>query len=145
VADQTSISDKVLVSPPFMVNSASAQVTFRNKYNMEIDGDGAWDGCVLEVSINGGDFLDITDPAVGGNFTTGGYNVTLIDIAGNPIGGRMAWGGNSGSYITSTANLGPNVVGQMIRLRFRMGTDEAVGAPGWNIDNVAVTGASCAP
>ena len=90
LADQSSISDKVLVTPAYVVNSASAQVTFRHNYNMEFDGDGAWDGNVLEVSINGGDFNDILDPTVGGSFVTGGYNVTLIEIANNPIGGRMA-------------------------------------------------------
>ena len=57
----------------------------------------------------------------------------------------MAWGGNSGGYITTTVNLGANVNGQTIKLRFRMGTDEATAAPGWHIDNVAITGASCAP
>ena len=33
--------------------------------------------------------------------------------------------------------------GQTIKLRFRMGTDEAVGAPGVRIDNFSVTGGSC--
>ena len=144
--DQDGISDKVLVTPGIIINSATAQVTFRNNYNMELDTDAAWDGCVLEVSspnIKGGDFTDILDPAVGGSFVTGGYNVTLSTLASNPIGGRAAWGGNSDGYITTTANLGPNVNGRTIKLRFRMGTDEAVSAPGWRIDNVAITDVSC--
>lgn len=142
--DQDGISDKVLDTPSLVINSATAQVTFRNNYDMELS-DAAYDGCVLEVSINGGAFADITSPAVGGSFVTGGYNSTLFIGANNPLAGRTAWGGSSGGYITTTANLGPNVNGQTIKLRFRMGTDEADSAPGWNIDNVNVSNATCAP
>ena len=55
----------------------------------------------------------------------------------------MAWSGNSGGYINTIANLGPNIVGQPIKLRFRMGSDSTVGMPGWRIDGVAVTVADC--
>ncbi len=87
---------------------------------------------VLEVSspnINGGAFTDITDPAVGGNFVTGGYDGVISNCCGNPLAGRMAWGGDSGGYINAVANLGPNVVGQTIKLRFRMGSDSSVNMP----------------
>ncbi len=144
LVDQDGISDKVLDTPSFVINSASAQVTFRNNYDMELS-DAAYDGCVLEVSINGGAFNDITSPAVGGSFVAGGYNSTLFIGAGNPLSGRAAWGGSSGGYITTTANLGPNVNGQTIKLRFRMGTDEAEAAAGWKIDNFNVTNATCVP
>ena len=40
-------------------------------------------------------------------------------------------------------NLGPNLAGQTVTFRFRMGTDEAVAAPGVRIDNIVFTGASC--
>jgi hypothetical protein len=147
LADQDGISDKVLETPSLVINSAGAQFTFRNNYDMELS-DAAYDGCVLEVSspnINGGAYTDITAPAVGGSFVTGGYNSTLFVGSGNPLGGRAGWGGSSGGYITTTANLGPNVNGRTIKLRFRMGTDEAKSAPGWWIDNVTLTGGSCAP
>jgi hypothetical protein len=140
--DQDGISDKVLDTPPLVINSASAQVTFRHNYDMELS-DAAYDGCVLEVSINGGAYVDIT--AAGGSFVTGGYTQSIFIGAQNPLSGRMAWGGSSGGYITTTANLGPNVNGQTIKLRFRMGTDEAEAADGWRIDNFNVTNATCAP
>ena len=41
---------------------------------------------VLEVSspnINGGAFTDITDPAVGGNFVTGGYVGVISNCCGS--------------------------------------------------------------
>jgi hypothetical protein len=105
-----------------------------------------WDGGVLEVSspnINGGVFTDITAPAVGGSFVSGGYTGVIATIANNPLAGRMAWSGNSGGYISTVVNLGPNVNGQVITLRFRMGTDEAVSAPGWRIDTISIVNGNC--
>jgi bacillopeptidase F (M6 metalloprotease family) len=145
IPDQDGVSDKTLETPSLIINSATAQVTFRNYYDTERDADGAWDGGVLEVSINGGAFADITSAAIGGSFVTGGYDGTIRLDAMNPLAGRMAWSGNSGGYITTTANLGPNVNGQTIKLRFRMGTDAFVDAPGWRIDNFTVSNATCAP
>ena len=55
----------------------------------------------------------------------------------------MVWGGNSGGYIDTVINMGPNLAGQTITLRFHMFTDEAVNAPGVRIDNITITGASC--
>jgi hypothetical protein len=40
-------------------------------------------------------------------------------------------------------SLGPNVAGQTIKLRFRMGSDEAAARPGWRIDTISITNASC--
>jgi hypothetical protein len=151
VTDQDGISDKSLYTPLFTVTSASAQLSFRNNFNTEHDPPPAevfWDGGVLEVSsinINLGNFTDITDPAVGGNFVIGGYTGEIDGTANNPLAGRMAWSGDSGGYINTVVNLGPNVNGQTIQLRFRMGTDEAVAAPGWRIDTMAmVGGGTCA-
>jgi hypothetical protein len=39
--------------------------------------------------------------------------------------------------------MGPNLNGHTITLRWRMGTDEAVGAVGWRIDTIVLTGGSC--
>jgi Carboxypeptidase regulatory-like domain len=138
VNDPASISDKRLVTPNIMITSSAAQVSFRNNYNLE----STYDGGVLEVSspnINGGAFTDVTDPAVGGSFVSGGYNATINSQSNNPIAGRQAWTGSSGGYITTVANLGPNVVGQTIELRFRMGSNSNVGVTGWRIDGVRIS------
>ena len=108
------------------INSALAQVSFRNFYNLE----SGFDGGVLEVSspnINAGAFTDVTDPAVGGSFVSGGYNGTIDEFSGSPIAGRQAWTGNSGGYINTVVRLGPNVNGQTIHLKFRMVSDNQVG------------------
>ena len=146
IGDQDGISDKVLDRVGVTVSSPSAMMSFRNNFNTEFSGGIYWDGYVLEVSapnISGGDFLDITDSHVGGSFVTGGYTGTIDGTANNPLAGRMAWSSNSGGYIDTVINLGPNLAGQTVTLRFRMGTDEAVEAPGVHIDNISIAGASC--
>jgi hypothetical protein len=60
----------------------------------------------------------------------------------------MAWSGISGGgaspvYINTVINLGAGLNGQPIKLRFRMGSDEAVAAPGARVDGLSITGGSC--
>ena len=129
-----------------MISSDAAVLSFRNNFDTEFSDGTYWDGGVLEVSspnINGGAFTDVTDPAVGGSFVTGGYTGMISNLASNPLADRMAWSGSSGGYIDTVVNLGPNVNGQTIKLRFRFGTDEAVAAPGWHIDTLSFVDASC--
>ena len=130
VDDPPTVSDKRLDTPPISLTS-QAQLTFRNNYNLENN----FDGGVLEISINGGPFQDIL--AAGGSFVTGGYNGTVSTCCSNPIGGRQAWTGNSGGYITTTVNL-PGSGPRTVVLRFRMGSDSIIGAPGWRIDTLTV-------
>jgi hypothetical protein len=137
VKDTPQVSDKRLESRLITINSAAPVIAFRNNYNLQE----SFDGGVLEVSINGGAFTDIL--AAGGSFITGGYNSTIANGFGSPIAGRPAWSGNSGGYIDSVANLGPAAIGQTVRLRFRLATDQAVGVSGWRVDTISVTGGSC--
>ncbi len=138
------VSDRPLDSPFLVVNSASAVVAFRNNYNLDSSGGEFFDGGVLEVSspnINAGVFTDITDPAVGGSFIAGGYDGMISSDLGNPLGGRMAWSGNSGGYIFTVVNLPPNVNGQTIQLRFRLGSDSGGSSTGvWRIDSMSFSG-----
>ena len=142
--DPSCVTNNTLDTPSINITSTSAQLTFRNSFNLE----DTFDGAVLEVSspnINGGAFTDITNAAVGGSFVSGGYTDTISTTFLSPIAGRQAWSGNSGGFITTTANLGPNVAGQTIKLRFRFASDCSVSATGWNIDTVKVTdGLVCA-
>src|SRR5438046_10417084 len=104
-----------------------------------------WDGYVLASAvpnISGGDFLDVTDSHVGGFCLTGCYTGTIDGTANNPLAGRMAWSGNYGGYIDTIINLGPNLAGQTITLRYRMGSGEAVAAPGVRQDTISLSGAS---
>ena len=146
ITDTAIVSDKVLDRAGVVVSSTAPVLSFRNNFDTEFSDGTYWDGGVLEVSspnINGGAFTDVTDALVGGSFVTGDYTGSIDTTANNPLAGRMAWSGPSGGYIDTVINLGPNLAGHTVVLRWRMGTDEAVGAPGWRIDTLSIVGASC--
>ncbi len=141
VDDPASVSDKRLDSVSIAISAGTPMLTFRNYYILE----STYDGGVLEISspnINGGAFTDITNAAVGGSFVSGGYNGTISPSFSNPLAGRTAWTGDSGGYITTVANLGPNIAGQTVKLRFRMGSDTTVSKTGWRVDTISVTSSS---
>jgi hypothetical protein len=150
--DVSNIGNTTLDTPTINVPAAGGQLTFRNLFNMEASGvtpTRGFDGMVLEISINGGAFNDIT---TGGNaFIAGGYTRTIDATFGSPIAGRLAWSGLSGgttaapTYITSTINLPAAAAGQPIKLRFRAATDNsavAAGAAGVRVDTIVISGSS---
>ena len=146
VAAPATIRDALLVSPEIPITSSTAQVSFRSNFDLQ----SGFDGGVLEVSspnILGGAFTDILAPEVRGTFVTGGYNAEIDPSTDSPIAGRMAWSGSSCGYVCTVANLGPNVNGQTIRLRFRMGSDNSMASPGWRVDTIQVlsSGVVCGP
>jgi hypothetical protein len=129
-----------LSSPILYVTSAAATVTFRHSFNTET----GWDGGVLEISIGGGPFQDIL--TAGGSFSAGGYTSALGGgSTNNPLSGRSAWNGNSGGFITTTAQLPSNANGKLVQLKWRFGADDnttGTGAnPGWFVDNISLSGA----
>ncbi len=127
--------DNRLDTPVFSADPFGYIVTFRNNYNLESGRDGA----VLEISsplVNGGAFTDITDPAVGGSFQSGGYNTVISSAFQSPIGGRMAWSGNSGGYVLTRVLLGIHAIQPaQVRLRFRLVSDNNGASEGWRIDS----------
>ncbi|MBA2431296.1 MAG: hypothetical protein H0V56_04180, partial [Chthoniobacterales bacterium] len=125
---------------------AGTRLSFRNLYNTEA----AFDGLVLEISINGAPFQDII--AAGGTFVSGGYTGTLSTGFSNPLPGRAAWSGLSGgtasapAYITSVVNLPPAAAGQLIQLKWRQGSDSSVVPatnPGSRIDTIRLSSFVC--
>jgi hypothetical protein len=129
-----------VTSAVFAVPSSLPRLTFKNLFNTEA----GYDGEVLEISINGGAFIDIL--AAGGSFVSGGYNTTLSSCCSNPLPGRQAWSGLSGgtpsepAYITSVINLPAAAAGQNIQIRWRVGSDDSVVRstnPGVQIDTIA--------
>jgi hypothetical protein len=118
------------------------QLTFMQRYDMEASfGSTAFDGGVLEISIDGGAFSDVID--AGGNFTTGGYNKVISSQFDNPLAGRSAWSGNSGSFIRTALDLPAAALGHDVQLKWRCGSDGSTGAGGWYVDDVAVGAVSC--
>lgn len=127
-----------LTSPSIAIASAAATLTFRHKYNTEA----GWDGGLVEISVAGGAYQDII--AAGGSFIENGYTGQLGVSTNSPLGGRNAWSGDSGGYITTRIFLPQSAAGQNVQIRWRFGSDDntvaPVANPGWFIDNVQVAG-----
>ena len=85
-----------------------------------------YDGSVMEVKIGAADWQDIL--AAGGSFVSGGYDGPLDGCCQNPLAGRLAWSGKSGTdqvanFITTRAKLPAAAAGQTVRLRWRAASD----------------------
>lgn len=137
-------SDLTLVSPVLNVSpSVPFSMTFRHAYTFEYGGGYNWDGGVIEVSPNGGPWVDIS--TLGG---APGYNGTLIAGGDNPLNGRSAYANTSAGYpalASQTINLGTALAGQTMQVRFRCGSDINTGAAGWDIDDIAFSGITNTP
>ena len=137
IDDPSVVSDKRLDSPSISIFTTNADVTFRQNRNLET----GFDGGVLEISIGGGAFTDVV--AAGGSFLAGGYTHTISTNYGNPLAGRPAWSGASAGFVTTSLSLPASAAGQIIRLRWRMGSDTSVPANGWRIDSINITEPLC--
>jgi hypothetical protein len=133
--DPGSISDQQLISPSIPIATPNDVLTFRHYYSTEA----GYDGCVLEISIAGGPFMDVV--GAGGTFLTGGYDTLIPTAYGNPLGNRMTWSGDSGGFITTTVNLPPQSAGQNIRLAWRLGSDNSNAGTGWYVDTMSLANA----
>lgn len=94
-----------------------------------------YDGGVVEVSVNGSAWTDIS-----GLFLSGGPRGTIFKGDTNPLKGRRAFTAESRGYVTARALLsghpGRSYAGSNVRLSFRIGTDSRYGGEGWFIDDV---------
>jgi hypothetical protein len=138
-------STNSLISPAITLpaSSTGAVLTFRNAWNFEA----GYDGGVLELSTdNGTTYNDVTSPAVGGSFTTGGYSGSISSSFGSPIGGQAAWTGVQSTFVTTTLQLPASLNGQTVRLRFRAAWDTSTANAGanWRIDGLSIqSGVTC--
>ena len=147
-ASQVGINE--LVSPLIRVNSATATISFRNRYDFETTflRNRLYDGAVLEIKIDDDSYQDIIQ--AGGAFVSGGYDGVIESCCRNPLAGRRAWSGKSGpnqtpQFITSVVKLPARTRGKNIRLRWRVGTDDGTSREGQYIDDVTVAdGFECA-
>ncbi len=97
-----------------------------------------WDGGVVEVSVNGGDWADVT--TMGGTFEGLGYSGVIDDRAGHALSekpaftGFMPWPGGG-----EAVNFGTALNGNEVKFRFRIVSDTNTNEFGWFIDNVSFT------
>jgi hypothetical protein len=133
-SEAATAAESDLVSATATVDAAGGQLSFRHHWNVEQ----GLDGGVLEISINGGAFVDIVD--AGGSFVEAGYNGSLGDSS-NPLGTRPAWTGQQQDFVTTTVDLPDTAAGQSVSFRWRLGSNAsgtADGDNGWWIDTVAL-------
>lgn len=142
IPDVASAGVSELISPAIPIVTASAQLTFRQKFSLENSPSTpsvAHDGGVLLIQIGNSAFTNILD--AGGSFVgSGGYNSTITGQYGNPLAGQPAWSGNSAGWITTTINLPAAAAGENIKLMWVLGTDtnNTYSVTGWYVDTIAV-------
>ncbi|MBB1304176.1 rhombosortase-dependent M36 family metallopeptidase [Pseudoalteromonas sp. SR43-5] len=131
-------SDVAIESKPFEVGySGDFEISFWHFYSIEQN----WDGGVVEVSVNGGDWVDATE--IGGTFDVG-YDAVLIENDSQELQERETFTGNnvqdSGAYGNyETINFGDALNGNLVKVRFRISSDGAVSDLGWWIDNLTMS------
>jgi hypothetical protein len=129
VSDQQLTLNNPITIP---LNTSQATISFWQSYDFDAQGPTAWDGGVLETSVNGGPWNDA--PII-----SGGYTGVLVSCPSlNPLASRQAWVGSSEGWVQVSVDLTP-YRGMSVRFRFREGTSDTVGGEGWWIDDVAVS------
>jgi hypothetical protein len=135
---QSSVSDRVLVSPSF-APQASSTLSFRHTFDFETDesGEQCFDAGTLEISTNGGASWTVVPDAA---FTAGGFNDTVDPGFNNPLAGLRAWcGGTIGPMTQVTAGLASFAGPTDVKLRWHEGDDSSTEATGWFVDSVTLT------
>jgi MYXO-CTERM domain-containing protein len=132
-------ADLFLTSPPLRVaEEGTFRVTFLQRHSFEVGGGNFYDGAVIELSEDDGlSWVDL------GAFLSTPYNAVIAEGGDNPLVGRAAYGGQSEAYpafIQTRINLGTTYAGKTVRIRFRIGTDDRVSAPGWDVDDLQFEG-----
>lgn len=132
-----------LVTPSIRISTDQAKLSFQNWYELETTflRNRLYDGSVLEVSVDGGQWIDVID--AGGIFESGGYDGEIDACCQNPLAGRQGWSGRSGIeptsvFITTSLRLPPSLAGRVVRFRWRVGTDIGGFREGQYIDEVTV-------
>jgi hypothetical protein len=134
----TASDQQILMSPPLTVGAAPLTISFQHRFAFE---GGAWDGGVIELSTDGG--------ATWTDIGTLAYNGQTNATTTAPIGAnRKAFvNRNAGwpNFVNASLNLGTIYANQEVRIRFRIGADPSTGAPGWDIDDIAIGGLTTTP
>ena len=144
-AGPSSINLDDLYSPVLAIPAKAdlLRLTFWHQYGFQSS---RRDGGVLEFSIEGGAWFDVTATGSGASFVSGGYNGALNSIS-NPLNARQAWTGtNTTAFtqvildLTDTAKY----AGKSLQMRWRLATNTGTASTGWWIDDVALTGVTSA-
>lgn len=126
--DPNNTSNQTLDMAAAVEIPADAELRFTHQYATEA----TFDAGVLEYSTNNG--ATYTDG--GSLMTQNGYNDN-VPAANNPLLGGDAFGGGSGGYIETIADLS-SLAGENVIFRFRLSSDVLTDATGWWVDDVMI-------
>lgn len=141
--DPSVTSDLRLISPPVPLPASGLEdisLQYHNWRDMESSTTTfCYDGGILEISSNAGaTWSQVTGAAL----LTDPYTGLVSSTYTNPLAGLKAWCGASSGWIHSVVDL-QAYAGQTVQFRFRLGSDNSVGKPGWAVDDVRLQG--CTP
>ncbi|RMG55348.1 MAG: hypothetical protein D6722_27955 [Bacteroidetes bacterium] len=132
-ADVATTSDQYLsLATPLLLGSRP-WLRFWHAFNTEAGLSSAYDGGVVEISVDGGGSWTDLGPVLTGQT----YTHTVAGGTGSPLAGRLVFAGNSNGYVRTEADLSA-YAGQSVLIRFRLATDSSVGQVGWYVDDVTV-------
>lgn len=130
--DETSYSDKSLMTPWLTFDSGGNVLKFAMSYDTEGDSFQHWDGLVLEMRLKGNDsWFDI------GQLSSVPYDGQLY--TNNTAQGQFAWSGTQLDWRNVTVNLGSKYTGQTAQIRFRMVSDTNTAQDGFWLDDISVS------
>jgi MYXO-CTERM domain-containing protein len=140
--DFDSPSDTALVSPPLKLDpNQSFTISFKHRYQFENSMGVNWDGGVIELSEDGGaNWKDVSQ------YSNPGYTGKIGDPmnqAMNVLKDRQGFVDHNPSYPAMDAasiDLGVSLAGATVQVRFRIGTDDAAGEFGWELDDIGFGG-----
>ncbi len=140
----TNIND--LYSPSIAIPAGSTNLSlgFWHTYNFQSRRDGG----VLEFSIDGGAWFDVTDSGSGAAFATGGYNNTFNNTGSkNPLAPRSCWTGAASGFTQVVVNLTDTAkyAGHSLRVRWRLATNSSTASTGWYLDDIVLNGGAPPP
>ncbi len=137
-SDTSAVSSAIAIP----VAAANLSISFWHDYAFQTGQDGG----VLELSLDGGSWFDVTASGSGAAFAANGYTATLSmtgsPTSRNPLAGRVAWSGTSPGFVKVVVNLTDTAkyAGHSLRVRWRLGTDSSTASVGWYVDDVVLSG-----
>ena len=124
------VGESILTSPSFVLSASGGTLQFRHLYRTEV----GFDGGVLEVSRNGGEWVDVLTSF--GLSVSGGYDRNIREGFNSAIASQMAWTGRLTSFQTTSVTLPGAWGGETIQFRWRFVEDESGTSEGWWVDTI---------
>jgi len=130
-ANVGNFADKSLISPWLSAGGGNTVLSFALFYDLEGAPAQYFDGAVLELRTQGGDWEDI------GHLSTVPYDGQLYQQM--PLEYRFAWSGTQKTWRDAQVDLGTTYSGQTIQFRFRVACDINTSNVGFWVDDISMT------